>query len=389
MAYKARIWDGSEWVPVSSDVTNLDNYVKKSGTTGDIDLTTVDSINVNGVSGIPTPNRNLLYNGAMQVAQRGTSVAAAPNGYNTVDRWEQAATTTTSVYTQSVENDAPTGSGFAKSCKMLVTTANASPVAAVQRTFRQKLEGQDCQRIAKGTASAQQLTLSFWVKSNVTGTFICEMYDSDNTRSVSLPYTISTSATWEKKVLTFPADTTGALDNNNAASLWCFFGLESGSNYTSGSLQTTWGALTNANRYVGQTNLAAATNNYWQITGVQLETGPVATEFEHEPYSVTLEKCRRYYQSYNYLNAFPVDTASSQTYIGTNVAYSPIMRATPNLTIIAPASGTTGAVEQWGGTVRTVANTTGSNSNLSYIILSSAITSTKTFGYHLRAQSEL
>jgi len=134
------------------------------------------------------------------------------------------------------------------------------------------------------------------VKSNVTGTYIVRMQDQDNSRSVSAAYTISASGTWEKKTITFPADTTGAFDNDNAASLTIDFALGAGSDRTSGTLGTVWASTVNANALVGQTNVAAATNNFWQITGVQLEAGSVATPFEFEDYGTTLAKCQRYYQ---------------------------------------------------------------------------------------------
>lgn len=244
----------------------------------------------------PAPNRNLLYNGAMQLSQRGTSASGLTSfGYATADRWLYAMDSF-GTWTQSVENDAPTGSGLRKSLKMLCTTAQASPASDKYLFFDQRLEGQDLQRIAKGTASAQQLTLSFWVKSNKTGTYIAELMDEDNNRYVSASYSVSASATWEKKTITFPADTTGALDNDNAGSLYLRLWLGAGSNFTSGTLATSWGTPVTANRAVGQTNLAAATNNYWQITGVQLEVGPVATGFEFKSYGQELRECQRYYQ---------------------------------------------------------------------------------------------
>jgi hypothetical protein len=245
--------------------------------------------------------RNLVYNGAMQVAQRGTSTASISNAaglYYTADRW-RINNTNLGTWTQSVENDAPTGSGFRKSLKMLCTTADASPSAADYLSFSQLLEGQDVQRIAKGTSSAQQLTLSFWVKSNVTGTSITTLYDNDNNRSVSASYSISASATWEKKTVTFPADTTGAFDNDNAVSLFVEFILAAGSNFTSGTLGAAWATYNAANYAVGGTNLAAATDNYWQITGVQLEVGPVATPFEFKSFGQELAECQRYYYRWN------------------------------------------------------------------------------------------
>jgi hypothetical protein len=252
----------------------------------------------NGVGGLAHPPmfKNLIINGDMQVAQRNTSVASiTAGGYFTADRFK-VDITTMGTWTQSVENDAPTGSGFRKSLKMLCTTADASPAADDQIAVRQFIEGQNLQHIAKGTSSAKELTLSFWVKSNVTGTYIAELFDQDNTRQVSKSYTISASATWEKKTLTFPADTTGALDNDNAASFFVGFWLGVGTDRSSGTLNTSWASNTNANRAVGQTNLAASTNNYWQITGVQLEVGNTATEFEFKPYETEFRTCERYFQ---------------------------------------------------------------------------------------------
>jgi hypothetical protein len=247
----------------------------------------------------PLSNRNVVINGAMQVAQRGTSATGLDNtnsAYHTVDLFRLGNVGPLGTWTQSVENDAPTGSGFRKSLKMLCTTADASPAAGDIQIISHRFEGQNVQRFLKGTASAKQFALSFWVKANVTGTYICELQDNDNTRSVSASYTVSASATWEKKTIIFPADTTGAFDNDNALSLQVNFYLGAGSDRTSGTLATTWASTTTANRAVGQTNLGAATDNYWQITGVQLEAGSVATPFEFEDFGVTLAKCRRYYQ---------------------------------------------------------------------------------------------
>lgn len=288
---------------------------------------------------ISTDNRNVVINGAMQVAQRGTSTAGiTTSGYYTADRF---ATSENSLgtWTQSVENDAPTGSGFRKSLKMLCTTADASPSVADILTINTTFEGQNLQQFAKGTASAKPFAVSFWVKSNVTGTYIVNLYDADNTRSVSASYTISVSATWEKKTITFPADTTGAFDNDNGLSMYCFFSLGAGSNFTSGTLNTTWASATDANRMVGQTNLASATSNYWQVTGVQLEVGSVATPFEFEDIGTTLAKCQRYF----YLmcsgtqKSIGVGFYVSATQVDTIVSFPVTMRTDPSLVA---ASGT-------------------------------------------------
>jgi hypothetical protein len=238
---------------------------------------------------------NFIINGAMQVAQRGTaSTGITASGYYTADRW-RVGLSSQGTWTQSVENDAPTGSGFAKSVKMLCTTADASPAAGDNLSFGMRFEGQNLQSILKGTSSAKQLTISFWVKSNVTNTYIVELQDFDNTRSVSASYSVSASGTWEKKTVTFPADSTGAFDNDNTLSFVLTFFLGAGSTFTSGTLATSWESTNNANRAVGQVNLAAATNNYWQITGVQLELGNVASDFDFQDIQSELAACQRYY----------------------------------------------------------------------------------------------
>jgi hypothetical protein len=229
------------------------------------------------------------------VHQRSTSVTGITGlNYNTADRWQNVVVSM-GTWTETIENDAPTGSGFRKSWKTLCTTADSSPAAADQLRVRTRLEGQDLQAIRKGTSSAQPLSLSFWVKSNVTGTYVAGLIDDNNSRNVGATYTINASATWEKKTILFPADTTGALNNDNGNSLELSFWLGAGSDNTSGTLNTSWASTVTANRAAGQTNLAAATNNYWQITGVQLEVGPVATPFEFKPYGQELRECQRYY----------------------------------------------------------------------------------------------
>jgi hypothetical protein len=315
-----------------------------------------DSGVTNGVAWVdPQTNRNVVINGAMQVAQRGTSTASITvSDYYTADRW-YLGVLTLGTWTQSLENDAPTGSGFRKSWKMLCTTADASPAAGDTCNVQYKIEGQNLQQFLKGTSSAKQFSLSFWVKSNVTGTYIAELFDADNTRHVSASYTVAVSGTWEKKTITFPADTTGAFDNDNASSLIATFHLAEGSDNTSGTLATTWASFTAANRAVGQTNLAAATNNYWQVTGVQLEVGAVATPFEFEDIGTTFAKCQRYYQS---PSATPTTTMiyrpstsggfSSNAY--DNYVFPVVMRTAPTLTFYA-ADATAGAVTLYVSTV--------------------------------------
>jgi len=239
--------------------------------------------------------KNIIINGDMSLAQRATSASSLTgNGYHTVDRF-QTVISSIGTWTQTQSTDVPTGQGFAKSLKMDCTTADASPASGDNMYIRQEVEGQNLQYLKKGTSSAESTTLSFWVKSNKTGTYIAELLDFDNSRQISQSYTISSANTWEKKTLTFAGDTTGAFDNDNAQSLMVAFWLGAGSDFTSGTLSTSWTSTTNANRAVGQVNLADSTSNEWYVTGVQLEAGTTASDFEFLPVDVNFYRCARYY----------------------------------------------------------------------------------------------
>ena len=377
MAKSAYVYSGTDWVPLASEVTNLTAYQTKALA--------------------QAPYRNLIINGAMQVAQRSTSTASITSDtYGAADRW-RFLPSTQGTWTMSQENDAPTGSGFRKSTKVLCTTADASPAAGDYVRLDQRIEGQNLQAIKKGTASAEQLTLSFWVKSNVTGTYIVRFYDNDNTREVSASYTISSSATWEKKTITLSPDTTGAFDNDNDVSLILMFMLGAGSNYTSGTLQTTWAASTLANSAVGQTNLASTTNNYWQVTGVQLEVGDTATPFEFKPFAQDLEECQRYYEkSYAYETALGtglaggwVGSVSSGASSGemSGATFKVFKRATPTITLYNAVSGASGAVYR----VSDAANVSASTNFLGAGAIGtvSFTASANGYYYHYTANAEL
>jgi len=312
------VWDGSAWVPAGLQDVGVSSPVAG------------DSLVYNGSDWTNQPlttRRNLLYNGAMQVAQRGTSSTGITGpGYFTADRY-RASIGSMGTWTQTVENDGPTGSGFAKSLKMECTTADAAPAASDTVNLSQRLEGQDLQGVKKGTSAAEQLTVSFWVKSNLTGTYVAQLADRDNSRQVGAQYTISASGTWEKKTITFPADTTGAFNNDNGDSLDVVWWLGAGSDRTSGTLRTAWTSTTTADVAVGQTNLAAATSNYWQVTGVQLEVGTVASPFEFKPFGQELLECQRYFQLLTLQGTRYIATAA---YLYAQLI--PPMRAVPALT---------------------------------------------------------
>jgi len=312
-----------------------------------------NSLTQDGKRPVPLSNRNVIINGAMQVAQYGSSTAGiTTTGYYTADRYSQTVGTL-GTWTQTIEGDAPTGSGFRNSVKMLCTTADASPAAGDLLAFGQVIEGQNLQRFAKGTASAKQFAVSFWVKSNVTGTYIVEMYDNPNARSVSQSFTVLVASTWEKKTLVVPADTSGTITNSNVAGISFLIWLAAGSTYTSGTLNTTWGAVTNANRAVGVANLASATNNFFQITGVQIEVGAVSTPFEFEDIGTTLAKCQRYYWKVDTSLSIYVGVVNTATSGLAAVPFPVQMRVAPTATYSGTFNVDDGAVGTSTSTVTT------------------------------------
>ena len=244
--------------------------------------------------------RNMITNGDMRISQRGTSSGTIGNGNGgryTLDRfgWFEEGDFGDAEATVSQDTDVPTGQGFAKSLKVVCTTADTSIAANTINYMSQKFEGQMLQHLAKGTSGAKSTTLSFWCKSNLTGTFTLALKDQDNTRQFSTSYSLASANTWEKIIINVPADTTGALDNDNASSYRINWHLQAGTDKTGGALTTAWEAQAEGDRAVGQTNFYSSTDNNWYITGVQWEVGDAATDFEHLPHDVQFTRCCRYY----------------------------------------------------------------------------------------------
>jgi hypothetical protein len=247
------------------------------------------------------PNtKPLVINGDMQVAQRGTSLTGQTGTAFQMDRFGFQMDTF-GTWTMTQADDGPTGSGFTHSLKWDCTTADTSLGAGHFGLCHYRMEGQDLQLLKKGTSSAEKVTISFWVKSAKTGTYILELYDVDNSRHISQAYTISSADTWEQKVLVFAGDTTGALGNDNGNSLAISWWLGAGSNYNSATLQTSWGANDTDARATGVVNLADSTSNDWYLTGVQIEVGEYTADtippFQHESYIENVERCWRYFEA--------------------------------------------------------------------------------------------
>ena len=294
-------------------------------------------------------NRNVVINGAMNVAQRATSSTGlgSSNGYFTCDRWRLAFNTSGRITSAQDGSDTPDTNGFANCLKLSTTTADTSIASGEYLFLQQKFEGQHLQAFAKGTSTAKPFALSFYVKGNASATYVAELYDGDNSRQVSKAFNVTTS--WNRVELSIPADTTGSFDDDNAVSLNLSIWLHAGSDYTSGTLNETWGSVTAANRVVGISSILDSTSRTFSITGVQLEVGQNPTSFEHEPFERTLTKCQRYYQvvDFNIQDYTPADG-----YLHCNVNFPTPMRATPS------SSVTDGSKGSLAGTATTAYNIT-------------------------------
>ena len=294
----------------------------------------------------------LAYNGNMEVAQYGTSATGLTNGssgYKTVDRWkwhENGSPSSAWTMTQeTLTSGNAYANGFNNALKIDCTTAQGSLGSGDTLHIEQRFEKQDLGAFKKGTANAQKFTFGFWVKATKTGTNIIELQDQGNDRAVSATYTISTTDTWEHKVVSFPADTTGNFGTGNDLGLIIRFYIYAGSDYQSSSLQTAWGSSNGTKRANGQVNNADSTSNNWHLTGVQLEVGEYTSStlppFQHESFGDNLRRCYRYYQvpvhnkdhqgTTEEYGAFNTGVYSSNTYFRVPRPLGVEMRVNPSL----------------------------------------------------------
>ena len=265
------------------------------------------------------------------------------------------------------------------------TTADSSLAAGDRLMLSYRLEGEDVQRFGKGTTNPKKFALSFWVKSPKTGTHIVELFDHDNNRHICKAYTISSANTWEQQKLVIDNETSNPFGNDNGKSLQIHFYLAAGSTYTSGTLATSWAANTNANRAVGQVNVADSTSNNFYLCGVQLEASDVCTDFEHRSFAQELALSMRYYETHNSLTTAKTTDGSVTSYwstissndsntlvIPTGIVYKVPKRASPTVTIYNPSDTSTAARVNAQGTERTVTASYGGPHALTRIYVSGA-----------------
>ena len=328
------------------DVTSIDSVgiiTARSGLKVSSGITTISgTLAVNGNNYPSTgqlSHRNIIINGAMRVAQRNTSVSSiTSNGIYTCDRMNWVLNSC-GTWTNTQETNGP--KGFGNSFKVVCNTADASPAAGDYAVLHYTVESTDIQHLNYGTSDAVPTTVSFWVKSNKTGAASFSIMQSQNSlKTFAKTYTINAADTWEYKTITIPADTSGNIDNDNGNGLLLEWWCNSGSNFTGGTTPSTWFAEDSNNRNTSNIGIGQAVNDYFQITGIQLEVGEVATPFEHRTYTDDVIACKRYYE----LAYGAIRCAPSSSYIGTHVYYQVQKRTTPTVTY---ASGGTHINMTW------------------------------------------
>lgn len=311
----------------------LVNTIKKADGTGSLTVP-AESGTVVTTASPSLGRRNLIINGAMVQDQRngGSSVTPTASGTYTLDRW-RANISVSSKFSVQQSTEAPAN----HTNSLLVTSLAATTVSASNQYFiGTRLEGYNIAHLKFGTADAQSITLSFWVRSSLTGTFGAGVFNSAANRCYPISYTISSANTWEQKTVTIEGDTSGTWLTNNGVGLQLIFSLGIGSTF-----QGTAGAWTSSAHLTASStvNLVETNGATLYITGVQLEVGSVATPFEHRSYGEELALCQRYYEKFTGLLQYSKARESDRLrYI--NFFYKQVKRGTPSISISGTADGT-------------------------------------------------
>jgi len=293
--------------------------------------------------------RNVITNGSMQINQRGDSTGITTSGYYSCDRFRF---TIGNAGTWSISRSTTAPTGFSSSYKVDCTTADASLASSDFLFLEQRIEAQNLQHLSYGTSDAKKITLSFYVRSNKTGTYAIEFQHGDATSNYwnNNTYTISAADTWEQKTITISGQTATAINNDNGIGLYVRWWLVSGTQYSSGTVTNDTWHQADANRAAGQVNLADSTSNEFYLTGVQLEVGEQATPFEHRSITDELARCQRYFQKIDYGHASGSSSWNYSYY--THIPYKVTMRTAPTLSTTSINSDTgTGYVISTGSTV--------------------------------------
>jgi hypothetical protein len=349
--------------------------------------------------------KNIIINGKMAVAQRGTSFTDPASGAYTLDRWRAGVHTSTGAANYTQEADAPTaaqaGTNFVNCLKIDVTTADTSTADTVRYYTRYHVEGQDIAHAGFGQAGVRYMTLSFWHKHTKTGINSFGFTPNDNGRHYVAEYTQTTSDTWEKATHTFPVDTSGNWLTDNGNGMTIYFVGHIGANYQ--KTANAWGA---GNGYgtANQVNNFDSTSNNMRFTGVQLEMGSTATDFEQRSYGEELALCERYYQQSYLTGAVPgQSTVNGSVYIGGSVGGASTsyiagthnlrgqMRANPTL-VVYDIAGNSGKVRRDFFGTNNSDNSNGNietNNNHSFLVYSSGTHNASVLIFQFTASAEL
>ena len=278
-------------------------------------------------------DKNLITNGAMICSQRGSSFATVSNNETTIDQF--ALTHPYGSSTMSISQSTTSPDGFSNSYKLDVNSADTSIGAGQYVAIRHRIEAQNLQELAFGTSGAKSIALSFYVRSNVTGTYAVNIQQTDNSKKqVSATYTINSADTWERKTFTFAGDTSGVINNDTGDGFEILWYLAAGSNRNSGTARSTFTAHNLADEAAGHTaNILSSTSNNFHLTGCQLEVGSVITDFQHLSFGENLKKCQRYY--YQFVDGdtqfVGIGHSFSSSEIDVPITFQTAMRTAPTL----------------------------------------------------------
>jgi len=300
--------DGVQKASISSAGLLTSTTIDATALTGNL-----PAIDGSSLTGLTAPiGKNLIINGAMNVYQRGTDDVVDSTATFSLDRW-YCYLKGGALATVTQDTDVPAGQGFGFSHKIDITTGDALGTSTDITRLSYDIEAQDLQHLEYGHANAKTMTLSFWIKSTITGTYIAAFYQKDSAgdRILSKSYTVDSADTWEKKTITIEGDASGTINNDNGAGLNLNFGLGAGSNWTSGTLATSWQNYDATDQFTGQVNAVSSASNNIYFTGVKLEVGTAATDYDHRSYAEELRLCQRYYEKYESTIKGATDAAGS------------------------------------------------------------------------------
>jgi hypothetical protein len=361
-------------------------------------MTTANILSQLGSAGVSTAFKNRIINGAMVIDQRnaGASVTATAISAQTytIDRWAYQASAASKFTVQQNAGSVTPPVGFVNYLGM----TSSSPYSVGSGDFffmDQPIEGSNMADLAWGTANAKTITISFWVRSSLTGTFGGALNNNGYSRSYPYTYTINSANTWEQKSITITGCTDGTwITNSTGYFLWLTFGLGVGSTYSGTS-----GSWANSAYFTatGATSVVGTNGATFYITGVQLEVGTTATNFDYRPYGTELALCQRYFQT-SYNTGVAVGTASfNGCSYWTNNGSDPratdyfcvFMRTSPTITYYSPNTGAAGKIYNQNGNNDVNANAGVFPGTRAFITDIGVVTSGRIAGYQWTSSAEL